>query len=302
MSPIVGQKNVMGNFPKDTKSQQLGRKGESHVKALIEKFGGIYHTVSDSADYGIDGRIEISFNENVTGIEFFVQIKSVHTNPNTQKESFSAPPVLLPTIQYWLSKITPTLILLYSNETETVWFSWVHDAIDQERFHTAIKEGKKTLSPRLRTENKLDRNSWQSSVIREAERIYHNLITSYMNSRDVSALFNCVSVTYDILTQWLVARSSTEIDDSSPGFYWNLKAPWFLPVPSKKVIPAIPMYSVQLLHWNLRAMLMISERLDLESLVNHIGKDSIVFKMTEQLIEFVGNFFLSAYEKEDEKL
>lgn len=289
----------MREYPKDTLSQQIGREGESHVKALIERAGGIYHTISSSADYGIDGRVEIPLDGSVTGLEFFVQVKSVGLDPSSSGNHIVAPQVRTSTIQYWLGKLTPTLILLYSKESQTVWFSWAHEAFDQVQFHDAIRKSQKSLQPYLPVDNVFTETTWDT-VVSEVHRIYHGLTVAHSYSRDVSEFFNCVSDTCDILTHWLVSRTASHIDDGDTDFYWNLDVSPSMPLPSSDVIPAIPMYAVQLLFWNLRAMLMIAEQLDGEEIVNSVGKDSIVFITTQQFVGSLELFYLSAYGKEDQ--
>lgn len=63
-------------FPRQNKSQEIGRKGESHFASFITKeLGWVYRPVHQESDFGIDGYVDILIDGNVTGKSLAVQIK-----------------------------------------------------------------------------------------------------------------------------------------------------------------------------------------------------------------------------------
>jgi hypothetical protein len=78
-------------------------------------------------DYGLDLRIEISKENNVTGEEFFVQVKGRKNIKKCQNE-----PAFLKisqgTINYWLAKLQPVLVVLVDVSKGQFWYDWVEFA------------------------------------------------------------------------------------------------------------------------------------------------------------------------------
>ncbi|GFE68609.1 DUF4365 domain-containing protein [Chroococcus sp. FPU101] len=63
-------------FPKQNKSQEIGRKGEVYFSHYVTTvLGWIYRTVPQESDFGIDGFVDIVINGSVTGKSIAVQIK-----------------------------------------------------------------------------------------------------------------------------------------------------------------------------------------------------------------------------------
>ena len=78
-------------------------------------------------DYGIDFRVEIPTNLELTGLEFYVQLKS------RQRVSSRTPrvPVRPQTLNYWLGKLNPTLLVLVDTASGRCWFEWLETAYDK---------------------------------------------------------------------------------------------------------------------------------------------------------------------------
>lgn len=81
-------------------------------------------------DYGLDLRVELVRGEEVTGEEFFVQVKG---RSKASAHFGDAPVVHVPstTINYWLGKLPPVLLVLVDLSREGFWFEWFEYAYPQ---------------------------------------------------------------------------------------------------------------------------------------------------------------------------
>ncbi len=72
-------------------------------------------------DYGIDLRVEIARGADVTGEEFYVQVKG--------RNGVRDPIVNIrqQTINYWLGKLNPTMIVLADTTTGKFWYDWLEN-------------------------------------------------------------------------------------------------------------------------------------------------------------------------------
>jgi Domain of unknown function (DUF4365) len=75
-------------------------------------------------DYGLDLRVEVSRNGEVTGEEFFVQVKG----RQAAKSKDVTVNISQPTINYWLGKIHPVMIVLVDLSRRLFWFDWLGNA------------------------------------------------------------------------------------------------------------------------------------------------------------------------------
>jgi hypothetical protein len=78
-------------------------------------------------DYGLDLRVELTQNSDVTGEEFYVQIKgrqSVKVIPSQAVEV----EISQATINYWLGKLHPVLVVLVDVPNKQFWFDWLENA------------------------------------------------------------------------------------------------------------------------------------------------------------------------------
>lgn len=87
-------------------------------------------------EYGVDLDVELVENERMTGMEFSVQVKSTDHAGNCPTVT-----VELSTINYWRKMSRLVLLVLWDEESERLWFRWVH-RIDTHH----VREGQKTLA------------------------------------------------------------------------------------------------------------------------------------------------------------
>lgn len=78
-------------------------------------------------DYGLDLRVEVARGQQVTGEEFFVQVKGrAGIDPNRDYPPKAR--VKQATINYWLGKLHPTLVALVDTAAGVVFFEWLEHA------------------------------------------------------------------------------------------------------------------------------------------------------------------------------
>ena len=90
-------------------------------------------------DYGLDLRIEVSRSGEVTGEEFFVQVKGRQAT----KSKDVTVRISQPTINYWLGKLHPVMIVLVDLSRRLFWF-------DCSKTPTALTRSSRTVLSRLR--------------------------------------------------------------------------------------------------------------------------------------------------------
>jgi len=124
-------------------------------------------------DYGLDLRVEMCRNGQVTGEEFYVQVKGHHSvdikNPVAQ--------VRQTTINYWLGKLHPTMIVVADVCRKRFWFDWLELAY---REYPVQREGEAEVTLRLT-------KSSEKHSLPDEVRAY---VTAYFSRlrRDITAL------------------------------------------------------------------------------------------------------------------
>ncbi|MEK6289731.1 MAG: DUF4365 domain-containing protein [Acidobacteriota bacterium] len=108
----------------------LPQRPQSHI--VGDKAVDIFVAACDPAwvvapvtkDYGLDLRIEIARSGYVTGEEFVVQVKG-RTSVNVANGLLPHAHVRQNTINYWIAKLSPTMIAVVDTTTNTVFYDWL---------------------------------------------------------------------------------------------------------------------------------------------------------------------------------
>ncbi len=78
-------------------------------------------------DYGLDLRMELVRDGRVTGEEFLVQVKGrerVHPRTDGNVTTYASHS----TVNYWLGKLSPTMVVLAETSQHRLWYGWVEHA------------------------------------------------------------------------------------------------------------------------------------------------------------------------------
>jgi hypothetical protein len=134
-------------------------------------------------DYGLDLRIELTQDGNVIGEEFYVQIKGREETKESPTETF---PIAISqsTINYWLGKIQPVLIVLVDTSRQHCWFEWLEYAYPHYPNYREEKGDTKLY---------LNRNSVSDSLAEYVPK-YLSEYFSYLRA-DISRVFESTQVT-----------------------------------------------------------------------------------------------------------
>ncbi len=98
--------------------------GDEAVRLFVAACPAEWLVSPVTPDYGLDLRVEISRSGQVTGEEFYVQVKgrrSVDSKKPVAKVRQS-------TINYWLGKLNPTMIVVADIPRQQFWFDWLEIA------------------------------------------------------------------------------------------------------------------------------------------------------------------------------
>lgn len=101
--------------------------GDQAVQAFVSQCDPAWVIHPLAKDYGIDLRIELTTGGNVTGEEFFVQVKG-QQRIDPDRDYPPKVRVKQATINYWLGKLAPTLIVMVDLSTSDIAFEWLQYA------------------------------------------------------------------------------------------------------------------------------------------------------------------------------
>lgn len=151
------------DLPNKHRNHEIEKLSERHFTTL---FPIEWVANSFKVDYGTDFNCEIVKNQGVTGITFSVQLKGKETEKNKQHISISK--IKRSTINRWLNKLEPTLLIVYIvDENESYWKWFENNTVD-------LTSNNKTFSIQLSRENKLSSIDWN---------IIDNYVTKIFNQR-----------------------------------------------------------------------------------------------------------------------
>lgn len=197
-------------------------------------------------DYGTDCNCEIVNNNQVTGVNFSVQLKGKETEP--QKDYINIR-IKRSTINRWLNKLEPTMIVAYIVDEKEAFWSWVeNDSVDltlqNATFAFKISRDNKLSKinwdiikeyvgsifskrhllyslPVINSENKNVWNLYFEGKFTESLPLFYNLLKE--NPQDASILEAIAVTEYQLFNYskaLLYIRKAIEIEDNK-GFYLN---------------------------------------------------------------------------------
>jgi hypothetical protein len=158
-------------------------------------------------DFGLDYRIEIpdTPDRTSTDVEFLVQLKSTSAAPNAS--GFLTVSIDKTTLEYWKSKVLPTLVVLFHHPTDSFYTSWYFPALDdatQRTFRFAHEDG------------------WDPITLRtDVQRYYQQMRVSLASGGDWSVLsvmqFHCALLIKLLLLHPDVRRAALDPDADLSG-------------------------------------------------------------------------------------
>jgi Domain of unknown function (DUF4365) len=170
----------MTNFPRRPLSHVSG---DEAVRIFVSACPPDWIISNIQPDYGLDLRIELARDGNVTGEEFYVQLKG-RRNVNVTSAPQIEVSIAQSTINYWLGKLHPVLVVLVDVSQRRYWFNWLEYAYSNYPQYSEEKEEVKLL---------LNRNSENHSLIDEASKYLSGYFTQLR--RDLSKTFESTQVT-----------------------------------------------------------------------------------------------------------
>jgi hypothetical protein len=203
---------VKSTTPTQSKEQQLGRLGESVVSAFFAEAGWIVHPPLSGSDFGIDARVEIvdSAGE-VTGLEFFVQIKASTEPVSTHQSRVNLGRCPVGTVEYWYAKPAPTLLVVYSAETKSLFWGWLPEVVAPDRIVEAIRKQQKTLKISMKRRELVQAELTEiQRVVRQAAMNRGAESVRAVMRKDLLFLYRVASNCLDLLTEWLASRALPE--------------------------------------------------------------------------------------------
>ena len=145
-------RNKKMNLPQRTSSHILESKS---INDAINCFPDDWIVRRLDIDYGLDLNVEIVEDNQVTGLNFSVQLKA--TSKKTSEDSV---PIVLKktTIHYMKQKLEPIMIIAYVDEEKESYWSWIRD------FEIDLEKDQKSYTINIPKRNKLKQTEWPSLV------------------------------------------------------------------------------------------------------------------------------------------
>ncbi len=114
----------MPSFPQRPPSHIIG---DEAVRIFMSLCPSEWVISSLQPDYGLDLRVELTRDGSVTGEEFYVQVKGKISVKDPRKLT-TAVTIPQATINYWLGKLPPVVVVLVDTHTRRFWFEWLERA------------------------------------------------------------------------------------------------------------------------------------------------------------------------------
>jgi len=199
-----------------------------------------------AADYGLDVRLEIVREGRVTGEEFAVQVKG-RNQVRPRADGLVTVRVEHSTVNYWLGKLTPTMVVVADTSERRLWYGWLeHAYADYPR--RLKREGRLELALRSEVDCNFPEAAstyvceWFSRLRDEIHRLPDRVQLSRF-SLHVAALARCLTQIHLALTS---GRPVEELQDLLHflflefGFHdgfllslWETDSPWSQPLSSR---------------------------------------------------------------------
>ena len=154
------------------KSQIVGREGERWFSSILPPEWTIQRPIDD---FGIDGIVSIGTESSVLPLEFGVQIKS-SVNFKSINDKVVVPCISSEMLQYWLSKLLPTLLVAYDAKKKVGYYDWVHNLLKNEQ--ALDNKGKHFLH--IDSKRQFIDQSWKniSTEVEEFHKVFFQAVQS----------------------------------------------------------------------------------------------------------------------------
>lgn len=220
--------------------------GDEAVRLFVEACPREWIPAPLAPDYGLDVRMEIVREGRVTGVEFAAQVKGRDRVRPQGKGGVSAH-VSHSTVNYWLGKLNPTMIVVADTSQRRLWYSWLEHAYTGHP-HPLKSEGKLKLT--LRSELAPDFpdvvaryvSEWFARLRSEIQLLPDRVQLSRF-SLHVAALARCLTQIHLSLTS---GRSANELQERLHSMFlefgihdgfllslWEPGSPWRQPLSSR---------------------------------------------------------------------
>lgn len=174
-------------MPRVTISQQSGAEAEALFAAFVARNGGIWAPTGQHSDFGLDGRIEVTdVDGRLTGAEFGVQIKGTNRDRKSPQRIHSFGNVRRSTLRYWLSRITPTLIVGCELKRQQVFAEWAHVILAEPHSSGSRSD----FVPLKFSSEPIDAGRW-AEICKQALG-WHDAFTAELSSTGASSLLRKV--------------------------------------------------------------------------------------------------------------
>lgn len=198
---------MRGVGPKQSASQRRGVAAETAFAASVARRAHLWHPISAGNDFGVDGWVElIEPDGSVTGIEFGAQVKGVQRFPEAIDGAVPVASVKVSTAAYWLSRLTPTLVVAWEEETGQFMTEWAHEIVPPERLLEALAAAQQTLTLRIPAVNELSASGWAD--IETTARKLHSRAIEALAAKHVMEIYQTllcrVADVRDVLVEWVM--------------------------------------------------------------------------------------------------
>lgn len=128
--------NTNKELPQYKKSRKTGDIGKYNFSATFTRFGTVD---SPDPDMGIDFECTLDEDEYVTGMSFYVQLKSTEKEINENKSSFFSEQIEVTTINYWLTKPIPVFLFVYHLPSKTFFWCYPQDQFPEGTLESKLQ-------------------------------------------------------------------------------------------------------------------------------------------------------------------
>ncbi|MCK5851348.1 MAG: DUF4365 domain-containing protein [Kiritimatiellae bacterium] len=301
-------------MPKYSQAQQTGQIGEKWCFHFFTDAGLIVNETASGADFGVDATVEIPKEDRrLTGEQFNLQVKASKDPVKKYKNGrIHAPSIRIETIRYLFAKVVPTLIVVYDTSSQIAYWEWLHEAITKEDFINAVRANKKTMCPKMQS-NQLLTEQVVGSITEDVVKMHRRIFSAVHGSdirEDGLVLYRVISSTLDFLLDWIVSVGfqdpsirANHILDSAPNIneidkrFFTESSKYSL-IPPQHATTLVPVYQIGAVIHAFRSLRYFCDLLDSapqEDVYVIIVKDSPLVDITRNTAEKLEHYYLSAY-------
>ncbi len=157
------------------------KRPDSHItetkakKFLEQQIPDEWHFNIPDNDYGIDYQVEISVNNQVTGLNFSIQLKG-HAKGSG---AFAKATLKHSTLAYYKVRLEPVMIVVYEEDCQEAYWEWV------DNLRIDLSKGQKEYTINVSRKNVLRELDW-NNVIGYVQQIFSN--RSFIGDFDISKI------------------------------------------------------------------------------------------------------------------